>query len=96
MAKLNPIDKRQLIKSITKKAKITEAQALKALQCFIDANTVFVKGGGYKEVKTVRDKVVKVKQAGKIQKVELVREKAIATKDVVEKIKKVEVIREVP
>jgi len=95
MANSNPIDKRQLIKKITKKAGISEDQAMKALQCFIDVRSVFVKGGGFKEVKTVKEKAVKVTKEGKAKKIELVKEKAVATKETIEKIKTVEVIKEV-
>ena len=90
------VEKSQLIKTMAKKAGITQAQAEKALQCFIDAKTVFATDGKIKEVKLVREKTVKLKHEPRPKKVELIKEKVVATKDIVEKIKKVEVIKEVP
>ena len=89
MASNQSIDKRQLLKKITKKANISEDQAIIALNCLFDEGSVWATGG-INEVKTSQDKVVELRTPGELQSVELVREKAIVTKETIETAKAVD------
>ena len=62
MSSNQAIDKRQLLKKIAKKAKISQEQAVTALNCLLEEGKIFNRSGGdIQEVKTSRDKVVELR-----------------------------------
>jgi len=96
MASNQAIDKRQLLKRIVKKTKISQDQAIAALDCIFEESIFWTNSGKVQEVKVSRDKVVELRTPGALQSVELVKEKAVVTKETIETAKAVEVIKEVP
>lgn len=89
------IEKNNLIKRISKSAKINLTQAKAAYETVLKESPAFRK----QSVKTVQAKkevAVKTKGKATIKKVQLKKEVPVKTTKTIEKIKKVEVIKEVP